>query len=249
MLDFNTSALRRSAAVQSVHDAIDAALIKGAQTERRRTYVGASSIGGGCERRIQYEYLQTSPDPDYVPEARTQRIFARGHMTEELAVKWLRDAGYDLRTHKPDGGQFGFKTANGKFAGHCDGIIMSGPGIRTPCIWEHKALGSKSWKAIEKHGLTKAKPEYCDQIALYQAYMDLTAPALFMATCMDDMAIYLELVDFDQSRAQAASDRAVAIILDSEAKALRPKVSDEADFWLCKGCSFRSRCHDGRVVL
>ncbi len=245
MIDLNPSAFRRSAAVVSIHEAIDAALIKGAQTERRRTYVGASSIGGGCERRIQYEYLQTSPDPDYVPEARTQRIFARGHMTETLAIKWLRDAGYDLRTEKPDGSQFGFKTANGKFAGHCDGILMAGPGIETPCIWEHKALGSKSWKAIEKHGLAKAKPEYADQIGLYQAYMDLTAPALFMATCMDDMAIYLELVEFDKARAQAASDRAVAIILDSEARALRPKVSDDREFWLCRSCSYRERCHHG----
>lgn len=242
MLDFNSSAHRRSAAVQGIHDAIDAALIKGAQTERRRTYLGASSIGGGCERKIQYEYLHTDPDPDYVPDPRTQRIFARGHIAEELAIKWLRNAGYDLRTEKPDGGQFGFKTANGKFAGHCDGVIRSGPGIETPCIWEHKALGSKSWKAIDKHGVVKAKPEYADQMALYQAYMDLTAPALFMATCMDDMAIYLELVPFDQGRAQAASDRAVAIILDSEAKALRPKVSDDPAFWLCRGCQFSGRC-------
>jgi hypothetical protein len=243
MIDFNSAAMRRSAAVQGVHDAVDEALIRNARSEKRRTYLGASSIGGGCERRIQYEYLGTDTDPDYVPEARTQRIFARGHIAETMAIKWLRDAGYDLRTEKADGGQFGFKTANGKFAGHCDGIIMSGPGIDAPCIWEHKALGSKSWKAIEKGGLAKAKPEYCDQISLYQAYLDLTAPALFMATCMDDMAIYLEFVDFDQKRAQAASDRAVAIILDSEAKALRPKVSDEADFWLCRGCPFRRRCH------
>lgn len=243
MLDFNSSAMRRSAAVDAIHSAIDAALIKGAQTERRRTYLGASSIGGGCERRIQNEYMGVPPDPDYRPDPRTQRIFARGHITEELAIKWLRNAGYDLRTEKADGGQFGFRTANGKFAGHCDGIIMAGPEIKTPCIFEHKALGSKSWKAIEKHGVVKAKPEYADQIALYQAYMELTTPALFMATCMDDMAIYLEMVEFDQGRAQAASDRAVAIILDSEAKALRPKASDDPDFWLCKGCQFRGRCH------
>jgi hypothetical protein len=242
MLDFNPSALKRSAAVQSIHDALDAALIRNARTETRRTYVGASSIGGGCERRIQYEYMQTPPDSDYVPDPRTQRIFARGHIMETLAIKWLRDAAYDLRTEKPDGGQFGFRTANGKFAGHCDGVIMSGPGISGPCVWEHKALGSKSWKAIEKHGVVKAKPEYADQVALYQAYMDLTAPALFMATCADDMMIYLELVDFDQPRAQAASDRAVAIIQDTEARALRPRVSDDPDFWLCKGCQFKGRC-------
>lgn len=242
MLDFNSSAMRRSAAVQGIHDAIDAGLIANAKTEKRRAYLGASAIGAGCERRIQYEYTGTAYDPDYVPEPRTQRIFQRGHMTEEMAAGWLRQAGYDLRTTNAKGHQYGFKTANGKFAGHCDGVIMEGAGITTPCIWEHKALGSKSWKAIEKHGVVKAKPEYATQIALYQAYLDLTAPALFMATCMDDMEIYLEFVPFDQGRAQAASDLAVSIILDTEAGAMRPKASDEADFWLCKGCAFKKRC-------
>jgi hypothetical protein len=243
MLDFNPSALRRSAAVDGIHAAIDAALIRNARSEKRRTYVGASSIGGGCERRIQYEYLGTDPDPDYVPEARTQRIFARGHITETLAIKWLRDAGYDLKTEKPDGGQFGFETASGRFKGHVDGIIMGGPGIKTPCIFEHKAVGSKTWKAMEKNGIDKSSPQYADQLAIYQAYMNLTDPALFMATNCDTMEIYLELVPFDKKRAQSASDRAVAIILDSEAKAMRPKVSDESDFWLCRNCQFRSRCH------
>ncbi len=28
-----------------------------------------------------------------------------------------------------------------------DGVIVAGPdvGIRWPCLWEHKALGQKSW--------------------------------------------------------------------------------------------------------
>ena len=243
MLDFNPSALRRSSAVQGIHDAIDAALVKGANSERRRTYLGASSIGGGCERKIQYEYIGTDPDPDYSPDPRTQRIFARGHMTEQLAIGWLRDAGYDLRTEKADGGQFGFETASGRFKGHVDGIVMAGPGIKTPCIFEHKAVGSKSWKAMEKNGIEKSSPQYADQIAIYQAYMNLIDPALFMATNCDTMEIYLELVPFDRKRAQSASDRAVAIILDSEAKALRPKASDDNEFWLCRNCQFRSRCH------
>lgn len=243
VIDLNPSHMRRTQAVRDIHAAIDAALVEWAMAQKRRTYLGASSIGSPCERKIQYEYTGQPFDADWRPEARTQRIFARGHLAEDLAIEWLRGAGFDLRTQKPDGGQFGFRTANEKFAGHCDGIIMSGPGIATPCIWEHKALGLKSWKLIERHGVVKAKPEYADQIALYQAYMDLTNPALFMATCMDDMQIYLEMVPFDKARAQAASDRAVAIIQDTEAGALRAKVSDDPDFWLCRNCSFRRVCH------
>lgn len=242
MIDLNPSAFQRADDVRMIHEAVDRALVIKALRSARRTYLGASSIGAGCERRVQLEYLGTHPDADHEPEARTQRIFARGHVVEEMAIGWLRDAGYDVSTVSGNGSQHGFAALGGKFKGHCDGIIRSGPGIDAPCIWEHKAIGQKSWAAIAKHGMTKSKPEYADQIALYQAYMNLTTPALFQATNCDTMEIYFERVAFDAARAQAASDRAVAIIQDSEAGALRPRASDTSDFWLCKSCQFRQRC-------
>ena len=243
MLDFNSTAMKRSAAVSTVHEAIEAALIDKAQKSKRRTYLGASGIGAPCQRRTQHEYMGHDYDADYVPEARTQRIFARGHIAEKMAIDWLGRAGYDLRTHDKSGEQHGFSVLDGKFSGHCDGVIVSGPGLKVPCLWEHKALGGKSWRAIDKHGLAKAKPEYADQVAIYQAYMDLTEPCLFQATNMDTMELYFELVLFDAKRAQAASDRAVDILKDTAAGALRPRVSDDPDFWLCRNCPFKGACH------
>jgi hypothetical protein len=242
-IDLNPTAFKRADTVREIHDAVDRALVEKALKNPPRNYLGASSIGAGCERKTQLEYLGTAPDPDYSPEARTQRIFARGHLMEELAIGWLRDGGFDIRTRKPDGSQYGFAAADGRFRGHIDGVVMSGPGLNTPALWEHKAVGQKSWTAISRSGVVKAKPEYADQMAVYQAYMNLTEPALFQATNCDTMEIHFELVPFDKKRAQAASDRAVAIILDSEAGAFRPKATDDPDFYLCKGCQFRRRCH------
>ena len=242
MIDLNKSSMVRADNVRAIHDAIDAALVADAQTQKRRAYLGASSIGGGCERRVQFEYMGLPFDSSYQPDPRTQRIFARGHLMEEMAISWLNNAGYTVRTRRPDGSQYGFSAADGRFKGHVDGVIMSGPGLKTPCLWEHKAVGQKSWAAIARNGVAKAKPEYADQVAVYQAYLDLTAPALFQATNCDTMEIYLELVPFDKKRAQSASDRAVSIIQDSEAGAFRPRASDDADFWLCRNCPFRERC-------
>jgi hypothetical protein len=242
MIDLNPSAFKRADAAQDILAAIDVALVADAETQARREYLGASSIGAPCERRVQFEYMGLPADPGYRPEARTQRIFARGHMMEDLAIGWLTSAGFTVRTRREDGSQFGFSAAEGRFKGHVDGVILSGPGIKTPCLWEHKAVGQKSWAAMAKNGIAKAKPEYADQIAVYKAYLDLTAPALFQATNCDTMEIYLELVPFDRKRAQAASDRAVAIIQDTEAGALRPRPTDDADFWLCRSCPFRERC-------
>jgi hypothetical protein len=55
------------------------------------------------------------------------RIFERGHVMEDCMVAWLRDAGFDLRTRKPDGEQFGFSVADGRLQGHIDGVIVDGP--------------------------------------------------------------------------------------------------------------------------
>jgi hypothetical protein len=91
-------------------------------------------------------------------------------------------------------------------------------------------------------GLAKAKPEYADQVAVYQAYLGLTSPALFMATNCDTMELHLEFVPFDKARAQAASDRAVAIIQDSRAGAMRPRCTDDPGFYACSDCPFKARC-------
>lgn len=247
MIDFNPTRIRQGLAAQTVLATIDDALVANAESQKRRTYLGASAIGSLCERRVQYEYMGCDYDTDYKPSPRTQRIFARGHLGEEMVAKWIRMAGYELKTEKPNGHQFGFRVADGKFSGHCDGIITGGPDIETPCIWEHKCLGAKSWKQIENKGVAHSKPEYADQIALYQAYLELPAPALFTALNMDTMELYAEFIAFDKKRAQDASDRAVAIIQDTQAGALRPRISDDEDFWLCKNksgkCQFWGRCH------
>jgi hypothetical protein len=69
--------------------------------------------------------------------------------------------------------------------GHADAILINGPELPSvgfPCVWEHKALGDKGWREIERNGFEKAYPQYAAQIWLYQAYLNVTDhPALFTA--------------------------------------------------------------------
>ncbi len=244
-IDFNSSSMRRDKGVKEIHASIDAAVLNRAKRETRRRYVGASSIGSGCERRVQYEFMGCDHDEGWAFDARTLRVFERGHKVEVWAADWLRNAGFHIKTEKPDGRQFGFAVVNDEFRGHCDGIIQASPTnvtMQLPCIWEHKAIGPKSFKAIVNRGVASAKPEYADQVALYQSYLEFESPALFQATNMDTMEIYFELMPLDRKRAQAASDRAVAIIQDTHAGALRPRPTSDTDFWLCRNCQFKKRC-------
>ena len=63
------------------------------------------------------------------------RIFEFGHYIEDYAAKWLRDAGFDLRTEDKMGQQFGFSIADDEIKGHIDGVICDGPvDMGYPCV-------------------------------------------------------------------------------------------------------------------
>jgi len=239
--DFNTGKGKRDVFSAAMGAVIDASICD--VVEKPRDYLGASQIGDTCKRRIQYQ-ITGAPGAPFT--AQTRRIFARGHIMETMVAGWLRGAGFLISTEKKDGNQHGFLVADGRFGGHCDGVIIEGPaveGLAFPCLWENKALGSKGWKDVVKNGIPKSKPQYADQGALYQAYLDLDgAPALFTIVNSDTMEMHYEAVGFDTARAQAASDRAVLILRATAAGELLPRVSDDPTGFPCGWCQNVEHC-------
>jgi hypothetical protein len=223
---------------------IDAGLQERERQQARRRYLGASRLGVACERQLQYEYAQAPVDPGREFSGRLLRIFERGHVMEDCMVTWLRDAGFDLRTRKADGEQFGFSVAEGRLQGHIDGVIVGGPeGFAYPALWECKCLSSKSWRELEKSGLAVAKSVYAAQVAIYQAYLELTEhPAIFTALNADTMEIYTERVPFDAALAQRMSDRAVKVITATEAGELLPRAVHDSTHFECRMCAWQDRC-------
>ena len=166
MMDFNSSACL-SGRLQGL---CDQALQDERDATPSREYLGASRLGAACERQLQYEYAKAPVDHDKGFSGRLLRIFERGHRTEEMVIRWLRLAGFNLRTEDADGQQFGFSVARGRLRGHVDGVLIGGPeGFAYPALWENKCLGAKAWRDVEKHKLAVSKPIYAAQIALYQS--------------------------------------------------------------------------------
>lgn len=224
---------------------LDSAIAREHQQKPKRSYLGASRLGENCARKLQYEFM--GAEPDYPFTGKQLRTFAMGHHLESLVISWMKDAGFDIRTHNKDGQQYSFSVANDRIAGHIDGVIVAGPdGFLYPALFECKTLNNKSWKDLEKHGLAVSKPGYYVQIQLYMAYMQLTeAPALLVALNKDTSELYFEWVAFDGAVAQKYSDRAVQILQASEASELLPRLSQDHNYFECKWCPYHQTCFGG----
>ncbi len=210
----------------------------------KRNYLGASRLGVNCSRALQYEYSKINKDKHREFSGKTLRVFEAGHLFEELIIKWLRLAGFEISTENKEGNQHGFKSAGGRIKGHVDGIITKVPkgiNIKTPAILEVKSLNGKSWREIQRHGLMVSNPIYAGQIALYQAYIS-NNHCLFTAINKDTAEIYHELIPFDIVLAGRLSDKAVNILKATENKELLPRISMSREFLDCKFCAYQDRC-------
>lgn len=247
MLDYN----HRPAFQERLDTRLDTALAHERASSAPRTYLGASRLGVACERALQYEYSQAPVDPGRELPGRVLRVFEVGHALEDLAIRWLRLAGFDLYTRKASGGQFGFSVAGGRIQGHVDGVIASAPSeLELPCpaLWECKTMNDKAWRDTVKRGVAAAKPVYAAQIAVYQAYLEAQIPgisrhpALFTAINKDNEAIWWEYVPFDGGLAQRLSDRAVRILTATETGELLPRYATTPTHFECRSCSWQDRC-------
>jgi len=138
-----------------------------------------------------------------------------------------------------------FQAVGGLFRGHADGILVDGsqlPALRYLCTWEHKCIGTKGWRAIERDGLAGLYAIHAAQVAIYQAYLDRTNAALFSVVNADTCERLHFLVPFDAQLAQATSDRAVTVIETACAREQLPRITEDPGDWRCNMCSHRERC-------
>ena len=236
MLNLNRANLSLESINVAINDAIERAAAMAA--ELPRPYLGASIIGHECARRIQYDWWSKPELP-----ARTREIFDRGHYFEERTRQRLIAAGFKFAAPEA----LAFSAAGGALRGHADGVIIAAPPLpgaylACPAVWEHKAVNAKNWRAVERDGLEKVFPQYLAQVVIYQAYLDLTNPALFSITNCDSCERLHFLVPFNAERAQLWSDRAANIIEATRAGELLPRAFDDPDDWRCRICSHRERC-------
>lgn len=236
-LNLNRASLSSEVVNVAVNDAIERA--GAAKAELPRPYLGASIVGNDCLRKVQFDWW-CKP----TLSSRVRDIFERGHYFENVARQHLMATGFKFSPPEV----LAFSAVNGDLRGHADGIIIAGPSplngacFNYPFLWECKCLNAKNWRALERDGLEKTFPQYAAQVALYQAYLDITNPALFTAVNADTCDRLHFWVPFSAERAQEWSDRAVHIIEATRAGELLPRAYDDPQNWRCRLCAHKQRC-------
>jgi hypothetical protein len=227
-----------------INAALDAALVEENAKQTPRDYLGVSGVARNCSRQIQYDFTNTPKDPGKGFNGKTLRKFRGGHWYEDDTIDIMRLAGFDIKNLDKHGRQFGFEDLDGRYKGHCDGVVISAPvPIKTPCLFEHKAVGNKSFGKFIKQGVRRANGTYYGQLQEYMAYLQLAEnPALFCVRNTDTQEFYWELVKFDAAEAQRLADRAYQIITDTDAGVLQPRAAASPDHFECKWCDWSERC-------
>jgi hypothetical protein len=205
--------------------------------EPNRGYLGASSIGSECLRKIQYDWLCDQQNP---LQARDR--FSRGHFLEQLARDHFTRAKFEFAEQD----KLKFEALEGMLRGHADGIFVAGPkipGVGYPALWEHKGLNNKGFRTVERDGLRKAYPQYAVQVVLYQHFLGVDAnPAIFTITNADSCERLHILVPYDAESARTWIERAEIVIRATRAGVLLPRFTDNPDNYRCRFCGHSARC-------
>jgi hypothetical protein len=233
MPDFN----RSDRSTEPINIALNAVIDASVIAEQTRGYLGASAVGHECLRRIQYDWMC---DPEH--PARLRDIFDRGHYFEQRSREHLDRAGFKFAPED----RLKFTALDGMLSGHADGILTSGPKITDiayPCLWEHKAINAKAWRALDRDGIEKAYPQYAAQVALYQHFLCVDEnPAIFTVVNADTCERLHLLVPFNAGMARATIMRAETAIAATRAGELLPRFTTDQNNWRCRLCGHRERC-------
>lgn len=215
--------------------------------ESPRPYLGMSSIGDECERKLWYGFHWAVKK---VHSAKTERIFRDGHNAEANMIADLKALGYECfyrfdgeaqeMTGEVGEKQEGFVDCFGHFKGHCDGRVM---GVieapKTEHLLEMKTSNDKNFKELQKKGVKEAKPIHYAQMQIYMRKGKLTR-ALYMAYNKNTSEYYFERVNVDKGFADDLIRKAEGIITATEPPACKfPKT-----WFSCKWCDYKEICHE-----
>lgn len=219
--------------VSAIYEAYEAG-----QGDGYRTHMGASLIGGPCDRAIWFTFRWATRARH---TGRLLRLFETGNMAEARFVSDLRRIGVTVMDVDPDTGrQWTLRDDTGHFGGSMDAVGIGFP--EAPKAWhvvEFKTHSAKSFAKLQADGVEKSKPLHFAQM---QTYMHLAGieRAFYLAVNKDTDELYQERIHYDAEIGLRMVARAQRIIASPTPPA---GVSTDPAWWECRFCDHHALCH------
>lgn len=216
----------------NLENPVATAMYEGASRARdaqgQRTYLGMSSIGDPCSRKIWYGFRGYTPS---VLDGRIEMIFSLGSAVEAEVLKWLRQGGYQIEEQQSE-----YSALNDLFRGHCDGIIE---GItQRKHILEIKSASASRFKAFQMGSIASVSPTYYAQVQCYMGYSGLDR-AVWVVMNKNTCELYVERCHFEYEQFRRIELRARTIINNNHPpERLYPKEPGRE----CGMCEYRGHC-------
>lgn len=226
--------------------ALDRAL-EATQETRTRGYLGASSIGDSCERKLWLGFRWVKRG--FIEAAGLRRI-NDGHRGEKVLADMLGlVSGLDLSTEKEPGVQHSFEALGGHFRGNCDGLIvglLQDP--ETLHVWECKVVNEIKFKKLASLKASKGEGEalknwdyiYYAQAQIYMHFFD--TPKHYLTTASPGVRDIVSVVThYNKGDAEMFIEKARRIIFAPKPAG---KISGDPAWHECKYCTFHAMCHE-----
>lgn len=196
-----------------------------------RNYIGASSIGSSCMRRIWYGFNGYEGE---LIGPKLARTFEIGHRLEDMVIDLLRNAGIPVSIMLDDLSDKDLQY----FQGHVDAAILDKYQV-PEFILEIKTAKDSSFKQFANKGLLAWSPMYYAQV---QAYMGMTDihKAYILCINKDTSELHDEEVKFNAEFYEGLKFKAQLI---HDADEPPPRLNDSPAYFICKQCKFSKVCH------
>lgn len=219
-----------------------------AQNRERRDYLGASSIGHECSRKVWYGFYK----PELAKPMSWKSLWAieDGHRTESLIASRLQAMdGIELITEK-NGKQIRFEALDGRFCGHVDGLIRGL--LQAPAkwhVWECKATNEKRFAEFQKCKLRMGEKAalkdwnltYFVQAQIYMHYLNIDRHYLTVSSS-GGRDIDSCRTEYEPHEAEKYIRRAKEILTSPDQPPDR--ISLDPKFFICNMCDFKEHCHN-----
>ncbi len=251
-LSFQTERDKLSATISAE---VEAQSIEAFKEDEPRWHLGASVIGGECEREAWYAFRWVKQEEK---NGRQYRLLNRGNLEEPRFIERLSAIGFQVFDMDEAGKQFRISGHEGHYGGSLDTVAIPPAryGLPGPLLVEYKTHSEKSFTKlagpqIGKHpllkrdrtkaeGVRKSKPQHYSQMCAYGQAYNLPF-GLYCAVNKNTDEFHFEVVALDFNHGANLYAKAGRVIYSKEPP---QKLSQSPAFFYCKTlCAFYGVCH------